>query len=150
VSEQLRDKTGVDNRFIELIKYSKKVICLDANLNETTIELLDSIRGTTGNLVWNSHALHGDYNVYLRKFRRGGIDHILKTFEEAVVNKNRNVIGHINSVEILHNVANYLKEKKPDIKMKIYHGDDRFIDESGEYHGSVKKEDLKDVNGVWK
>jgi hypothetical protein len=77
----MRDKTGVNNRFIEMIRSADKVVCLDANLHETTMDLIDDIRGETGKLIWNNHKTYGDVNVTIRKFKRNGIDHLIKLFE---------------------------------------------------------------------
>ena len=80
-STQLKDKSGVNNRFIELIKSANKVVALDANLHESTMDLINELRGETGHLFWNAKKTYAGVSVEMRKFQRNGLDDMLKLFE---------------------------------------------------------------------
>lgn len=76
----------------------------------------------------------------------------MKHFAQKVVTENKNVIGHINSYKKALKIVTYLKQLKPDLKIKFYHGEDKNADKKGDseqYHMKTKLEDLKDVKTVW-
>lgn len=99
-SSQLRDKTGVQTKFIELIENANKIVALDAGLTESTLQMIETIKGTTSTLVWNDKKTYTDYNVTLRKFRRSGTDHLIKCFIEKL-KAGKKIVGHVNSKNIL-------------------------------------------------
>jgi hypothetical protein len=62
--------------------------------------MLETIKETTADLEWNDKTTYGDYNVTLRKFRRSGTDHLIKSFLEKL-RAGKKIVGHVNSKNIL-------------------------------------------------
>lgn len=44
---------------------------------------MEMIKQTTAQLVWNNMKTY-DYDVMIRKFRKSGTDHLIKTFVTAI------------------------------------------------------------------
>lgn len=75
-------------------------MALDAGLTESSLQMLETIKGKTADLEWNDKATYKDYGVTLRKFRRSGTDHLIRCFLEKL-RAGKKIVGHINSKNIL-------------------------------------------------
>ena len=86
-SRYMKHKKAVYNIFIDMVKYSKKVIVMDANISNKSIQFIDSIRGDVdskfnisynykpADIEQNNHLFTADYDEYY--------NHILSTLKNG-------------------------------------------------------------------
>lgn len=80
------DQVKILNGFIGLIKMSKRIICLDANLQVQTINLIKYLANSEDSqITYNKFKSYSDYRVNISRFRGHNLDHLLKEFEQSVI-----------------------------------------------------------------
>jgi hypothetical protein len=147
-STQLRNATAIKLKFMDLCKNSTQVVAMDGQLLESTVEVLEFLTGNSAEVVWNNRKTYAGYRATLRRFSRGGSDHLVGAYLKSV-EEGKHVVGHINSLNMLETVAKAIAEKFPEKKVVTYHGDNNRVEGDGpnaRYHYQRKREDLADVN----
>lgn len=132
-------------------------MCLDANLHDSTIDLIQTLSKTSASkIVFNSHKRYTDVSVDVQKIHRGRVDNVLEAYQNVLVkdgmHTGKRVIGHISSLSLLLKIEAHLKKICPSLNIRTYHGKDHIVEGSGEtqqYHKDLKQQELADVNTNW-
>ena len=67
-----------------MLKISEKSLCMDANLRETTVDLIESFVGEQGKLVWNNFKKYTHIKTKIRPLLLGKQDLILEHINDVV------------------------------------------------------------------
>lgn len=122
--------------FLNLLKISKNIICMDANVTERTVNLLNNIFNLDNVLYhYNTFStINNDKYFIMIDFN------IFMTFVNRSLDENHNIIIPVNSLKKGKIIKKYIEQNHKNIKIKIY---------SSETDDFSKQKDLKDVNKNW-
>jgi hypothetical protein len=138
-------RSNVD-QFIKLIRRSKKIVCMDAMLQPSMIELIEFLSNTTGIIFNHVSYPKTDYTCNIVRYSNtsnSDKNTVISSFKHLAVNQRKRVIGMICSRQLLNEVYDMLT--KNGVTAIKYTGDDAALIE-GQSMNKVKALHLKDVN----
>lgn len=124
-------------KFRYLMRYSKHIVCMDANISDRTYRLLEIMRGLDGVLY------------HCNRYKNCTEDNYILTPDKykwlallySAVEADEPIAVPISSKEIADTIVRNLTKKYPNKKIKLY---------SSETSMSEKREHFSDVNAFWK
>jgi len=115
--------------------------------------MLEKLTGNTAEITWNNRKTYEGYESILRRFGRKGTDHMINEFINAI-GQGKKVVGHINSLTILEEVTEAVRQRFPEKNIVTYHGENNRVekaeDGSSRYHFQRKRQDLENVSTAFK
>ena len=148
-----QQSTKVHDSFINLIKIPATTILMDAELQPSTVSLVEKLSGRTAvDPVINSYKSHVGEKILVKDYypndnnTKSVIIDVLK-----LLTQNKRVVCCVSSKKLGFQIREEAKKIISDHSLiKMYHGDQYALNEKGELHKTEKAEDFKDVNTCWK
>lgn len=110
---------------------------MDANLRETSVDLIENLAETKGHYVWNDAKKYTHINAYIKNFKHGQHDEVFKHIDDLLTN-NKNVIGTFSEYKVALRLFKYIKAKHTGIKIYFYHGENDADEEGFKNHKEMK------------
>lgn len=75
-----------------MLKQADKILCMDANMRETTVDLLESLAECQGRFIWNCAQKYKNVKVTIRDYKNKCQDHMIDYINKLLFEQNKNVI----------------------------------------------------------
>lgn len=119
-----------------LMKYSEQIICMDANINNEILEILNIFRDPKSIvLVQNNYKIAENEKYYITK----KFDKFCKQIQKCL-DRNKNIAIISNSIKKAEAFNKVIKKLYPSKKIYLY---------TAKTPSAIKKKHLKDVNTTW-
>ena len=110
---------------------------MDANLRETTVDLIEHLAETKGHYVWNDAKKYTNINACIKAYKHGLYDGLFNQISDLLA-YNKNVIGTISEYKLAARLVKYIKTLFPEIKVYFYHGENDAEEEGFANHKEMK------------
>ena len=129
--------------FIDILKSNNKLIILDGQLNNNTLDIVRTYR-TIDHYINNAYQPYKNNTIITRPYNNRKEQSHLYQQILTLLQEGKKIISNINSVS----TAKTIKQKLTTLKYNVLliHGDDTLVEDNSEYHITYKMNVLNNIN----